>query len=105
MSLRPRGRISSRSSRFGMSLPTGNKSQTVCGYWGGELHPLIRTLAPSHPRTMRRCSLFILAVLTLPAAAQDEFPKAKPVPRMQVLPLSRNEASVERDGQEIARYY
>ena len=46
-------------------------------------------------------SLQVLAI----SSAQDALPNAKPVPRMQVLPLPRNEASVERDGQEIARYY
>jgi hypothetical protein len=45
--------------------------------------------------------LGILAQADSPAAA----PAAQPVPRMQVLPLPRDEASVEREGQEISRYY
>ena len=51
-----------------------------------------------------RLSVLLLA-LTSAAGAQDELPGAKPVPRMQVLPLPRSETSVQRDGQEIARYY
>jgi hypothetical protein len=50
----------------------------------------------------------MLASLLLVAAAavgQVELPAAKPVPRMQVIPLPRGEASVERDGEEISRYY
>jgi hypothetical protein len=47
-------------------------------------------------------STFILALAIL---GQVELPAAKPVPRMQVLPLPGDEASVDRDGQEIARYY
>jgi methane monooxygenase PmoA-like len=38
-------------------------------------------------------------------SGQDALPTAKPVPRMQVLPLPHDEASVERDGREIARYH
>jgi hypothetical protein len=44
-------------------------------------------------------------LLALPAFAQVELPAAKPVPRMQVLPLPGDQASVECDGREIARYY
>jgi hypothetical protein len=51
-----------------------------------------------------RLSVLLLALASA-AGAQDELPGAKPVPRMQVLPLPRSEASVERDGQEIAHYY
>lgn len=36
---------------------------------------------------------------------QVELPAAKPVPRMQVIPLPGGEARVERDGQEISRYH
>lgn len=32
-------------------------------------------------------------------------PSAKPVPLMQVLPLPHEQASIERDGREIARYH
>lgn len=49
----------------------------------------------------------MLAAILLPlvALSQVELPNAKPVPRMQVLPLPGDEASVQRDGQEISRYY
>src|SRR5215207_4755548 len=49
----------------------------------------------------------MLGAILLPLALlnQVELPAAKPVPQMQVLPLPGDEANVERDGQEIARYY
>jgi hypothetical protein len=37
--------------------------------------------------------------------SQVELPPAKPIPRMQVLPLPGDEASVQSDGREIARYF
>jgi Family of unknown function (DUF6807) len=46
-----------------------------------------------------------LALLLTAALAQVNLPAAKPVPRMQVLPLPRDEASVTRDGEEISRYF
>jgi hypothetical protein len=36
---------------------------------------------------------------------QDALSTARPVPLMQVLPLPHDEASIERDGREIARYH
>jgi hypothetical protein len=39
------------------------------------------------------------------AAGQVDLPAARPVPRMQVLPLPERQASVTRDGAEISRYY
>ena len=39
------------------------------------------------------------------AAAQVSLPDAKSVPRMQALPLPRHEASLQRDGTELARYH
>lgn len=39
------------------------------------------------------------------AIAQEPIPFAKPVPRVQVLPLPRDEASMLIDGKEITRYY
>lgn len=36
---------------------------------------------------------------------QDSPAGFKPVPRMQVLPLPEDQASIERDGREISRYY
>lgn len=47
----------------------------------------------------------VLALLALQTAAQVDLPAARPVPRMQVLPLPEGQASVERDGQEISRYF
>jgi hypothetical protein len=44
-------------------------------------------------------------LLALQVTGQVELPVAKPVPRMQVLPLPADQASVERDRYEIARYY
>ncbi len=49
-------------------------------------------------------SVALLAVL-LSVTGQVDLPAAKPVPRMQVLPLPADQASVERDGRELARYY
>jgi len=43
--------------------------------------------------------------LVVQAIAQVELPAAGPVPRMQVLPLPGDKASVVRDGSELARYY
>jgi hypothetical protein len=51
------------------------------------------------------CAILASLELAASSTAQDALPKARPVPRMQVLPLPHSEASVERDGQEIARYY
>lgn len=45
--------------------------------------------------------LFVLLL----APGQVELPTAKPVPRMQVIPLPGGQASIERDGQEISRYW
>ncbi|MEX2175268.1 MAG: PmoA family protein [Pirellulaceae bacterium] len=39
------------------------------------------------------------------APGQVDLPAAKPVPRMQVIPLPGGAAIVERDGQEISRYH
>src|SRR6187455_1059626 len=38
-------------------------------------------------------------------AGQVALPAPKPVPRMQVLPLPMDQASIEREGLEISRYY
>ena len=46
-----------------------------------------------------------LLLVALGTAGQVNLLAAKPVPRMQVVPLPRDEASVQRDGIEIARYY
>ncbi len=35
------------------------------------------------------------------AAEQVSLPDARPVPRMQVLPLPHDQASIERDGAEL----
>ncbi|MDX1948617.1 MAG: PmoA family protein [Pirellulaceae bacterium] len=47
-------------------------------------------------------SLLIFAV-TLPA--QVDLPAARPVPAMQVIPLPRGEARIERNGEEVSRYH
>jgi hypothetical protein len=38
-------------------------------------------------------------------SADQPLPNAKPVPRMQVLPLPHDQASIERDGKELTRYH
>ena len=48
--------------------------------------------------------LATLLVLVL-VPGQVDLPSAKPVPRMQVIPLPDGQASIERDGQEISRYW
>jgi hypothetical protein len=48
--------------------------------------------------------LTTLLVMVL-TPGQVELPAAKPVPRMQVIPLPDGQASVERDGREISRYW
>ncbi|MCU0880726.1 MAG: PmoA family protein [Pirellulaceae bacterium] len=47
----------------------------------------------------------LLAISGQVASAQVNLPAAKPVPRMQVIPLPGGQASIERDGQEISRYH
>jgi hypothetical protein len=44
-------------------------------------------------------------IVAIQASGQVDLPDARPVPEMQVLPLPRDEASIERDGQEISRYH
>ena len=44
-------------------------------------------------------------LLVLQVTSQVDLPAAKAVPRMQVLPLPSDEANVQCDGREIARYY
>lgn len=47
-----------------------------------------------------------ICVITARSAAADvELPDAKPVPRMQVLPLPGDQASMRRDGRQITRYH
>jgi hypothetical protein len=45
------------------------------------------------------------ALFILHLAGQVDLPAAKPVPQVQVIPLPDGQASVQRDGQEISRYY
>lgn len=40
-----------------------------------------------------------------PADAEEGLPNAKPVPRVQVLPLPGDQATFEVDGREVARYW
>ena len=49
--------------------------------------------------------LSAILVFAFQTPAQIELPAARPVPRMQVLPLPGQQASVEREGREIARYH
>jgi hypothetical protein len=49
--------------------------------------------------------LSALLIVASQAVAQIDLPAARPVPLMQVLPLPGDQASVTRDGHEIARYY
>lgn len=56
----------------------------------------------------RRKSLLLLLLIsaaTHTLCGQEVLPAAKPVPRMQVLPLPHEQASIERDGEEISRYH
>jgi hypothetical protein len=39
------------------------------------------------------------------APAQADLPNAKPVPRMQVIPLPGDQASIQRDGVELTRFH
>jgi len=45
----------------------------------------------------------LLIVVLVPT--QVDLPSAKPVPRMQVIPLPQGQVSIERDGREISRYW
>lgn len=47
-------------------------------------------------------TMLLTAVLTV---GQVDLSAARPVPRMQVLPLPAGQASIERDGLEISRYH
>jgi hypothetical protein len=49
--------------------------------------------------------MITLCLVALATVQQVDLPAAKPIPRMQVLPLPRDEASVECSGREISRYY
>jgi hypothetical protein len=44
-------------------------------------------------------------LVALQAVGQVDLPAVKPVPRMEVIPLPRGEASVRLEGNEISRYY
>jgi hypothetical protein len=46
-----------------------------------------------------------LSALALSREARAQLPDAKPVPRMQVLPLPHDQASFERAGKELTRYH
>src|SRR5687767_15148175 len=47
----------------------------------------------------------ILVAAPLLLLGQVDLPAARPVPRMQVTPLPEGQASVQRAGQEISRYF
>jgi hypothetical protein len=46
-----------------------------------------------------------LASLAVATAAQTHLPNARPVPRLQAIPLPHHQVSFQRDGAEIARYH
>jgi hypothetical protein len=48
-----------------------------------------------------------LLLATVPALAQDQdkLPSAKPVPAMQVIPLSHDRASFRKEGRELTRFH
>jgi hypothetical protein len=47
----------------------------------------------------------VLAAVVCVAAARQEAPEAKPVPRLQVVPVAYEQASFQREGVEITRYH
>jgi hypothetical protein len=49
------------------------------------------------------CSACVAAVSA--AAGQVSLPDAKPVPRVEIIPLPYDQASIRRDGVELTRYY
>ncbi len=51
------------------------------------------------------CGLVGLLFGSFQSVAQVPLPKAKPIPRMQAVPLPHDQVSFERDGVEIARYH
>jgi len=55
---------------------------------------------------MGRFSIASLALLLagVHTFAEEPLPSAKPVPRMQVIPLPRGEASIQSEGRELTRY-
>jgi hypothetical protein len=58
-------------------------------------------LAPAH-----WAAAFLAFVAACTSHAQDQSPaRHKPVPRMQVTPQPNGQASIERDGDEISRYW
>lgn len=60
---------------------------------------------------LHRVAAALLVTLMLMIAAEEHpaadvpLPGAKPVPRMQALPLPHDEASIQRDGKELTRYH
>ncbi len=61
----------------------------------------------SHPRRLRIDIFtgFVLLLSSPRGLAQIDLPDAKPVPRMQVIPLPDDRASIRRDGVELTRYH
>ncbi len=47
----------------------------------------------------------LVLLAAVPGRAQVELPHARPVPRMQVIPLPGDQASIRRDGVELTRYH
>ncbi len=57
------------------------------------------------PRFIATLLLSCLSLASGDVRADDELPDAKPTPRMQVVPWPLQQSSIQRDGQEIARYW
>lgn len=47
--------------------------------------------------------LLLIAAVCVHAGGAEAIPPGKPVPRMQVIPLPRGEASIQEDGRELTR--
>ena len=73
--------------RLIISYPLGRESERAFASFG--MHPFPMRLLP------------VLLCLAVPLCAAEP----KPVPRMQVIPLPHEEASFQRDGEEIARFH
>jgi Methane oxygenase PmoA len=73
------------------------------GDWGGDVRRLHRRVGDSHDLPGLLVGL-VLALASPSAQAQVDLPGARPVPRMQSIPLPDDRASLRRDGVELAAY-
>lgn len=70
--------------------------------------PACWALQITSPRLFAACwawCFVLTSAVPVVFCADDDLPNAQPVPRMQVLPLPLEQASVTRDGTEISRYF